>query len=354
MFSGCEEKSGDDAIASGDIIITVSKEFILSNGNDATTISVMQLLQNGSYKDVTADSDIYMNNSSQPLSSNVLSVDKPGEYVCYALYDLNISKEVTIYAYDSLPEAPEDPQPSKTSFHHRLMLVQHTGTGCVNCPRMMDSLRSLAADDAYNSAYTHVACHSYESTPADPCASEAASNFSRIYCSGYYPELTFNFTKTSTGTDLNEIKAQVDALREDHANVGIAAEAIVCGGDLLVNVEVKVAATGDYRLGVWVLEDDIYGLQTGASNASYNTHENALRAMVTNSGSMTNFVGETLEDLKSSKVVSKSFRISCQDNWKADNCKFLLFVTAPGKNGDYDLLNSVVCGIGDSIEYDYI
>lgn len=356
LFLGCENQGNTgDTVQSGDIVISVDKEFILADAADCVTIKVHQILEDGSLKDVTEFSEIYVNNSDQPLAVNVLSVSAAGTYTFYAAYDVNISDEVTVYAYARLPEAPADPQPSAKEFKHKLMLVQHTGTACLNCPRMMESLRQIAADDAYNTAYTHIACHSYiDPSILDPCASEAASNFSRIYNpEDTYPCLTFNFTKTSVGTALGEIRECIDAFRKESCNVGISASSVASDGDLLIDVNVKVAQPGEYRLGVWVLEDDVYGIQSGATEAWHNTHENALRAMLTNASSKTVFVGEPMEGLKKSTTASRTFRVWPEDDWKAENCKFVVFVTAPDENGEFDLVNSIVCHVGESVEYDY-
>lgn len=353
---GCQAEGGsNDTVQAGDITISLDKTFILADAEDWVTIKVLQTLEDGSLKDVTAHSDIYVNNSDQPLAANVFSVSSAGSYTFYAAYDVNISKEVTLYAYSQLPEAPADPQPASSSFHHRLMLVQHTGTACLNCPRMMESLRQISGDDAYNTAYTHVACHSYiDPSMIDPCASEAASDFSRIYNpQDLYPILTFNFTKTTSGTAVDEIRGYIDEFRKESCGVGISAAALASDGDLLVDVNVKVAQPGEYRLGVWLLEDDIYGIQSGASEAWHNTHGNALRAMLTNVSSKTIFVGETMEGLRTSTTASRSFRIWPDEEWKAENCKFMVFVTELGDNGEFDLANSIVCHIGESVEYEY-
>ena len=70
----------------------------------------------------------------------------------------------------TLLELPADPQPQSTDFSHRIMLLQHTGTACPNCPRLMTSLREIAADPAYAAKYQHVASHSYNTD--DPAYSE--------------------------------------------------------------------------------------------------------------------------------------------------------------------------------------
>ena len=39
-----------------------------------------------------------------------------------------------------------DPQEGSTSFQHRIMLLQHTGTYCPNCPTLMSSLKEVAEE----------------------------------------------------------------------------------------------------------------------------------------------------------------------------------------------------------------
>lgn len=354
IFTGCGETgNGNENTQESGITISVDKAFILSDGTDCTTIKVEQFMPDGTKKDITAESDVYMNNGREPLTSMTFSTAEAGEYVFYAVHDVAITEEISVFAYEELPHAPADPQAANTTFNHRLLLVQHTGTGCMNCPRMMDSLKELSEDGAYNTAYTHVACHSYISEPEDPCRSDAADDFSLKYGTGNFPELTFNLTTESTGTLLSDIKKMIDDLRKESINVGIAASAIVTGGDLLVNVDVKVAETGNYRVGVWVLEDDIRGTQTGGNKSWHNIHENALRAMITNAGSKTSFAGETAEELKSAKTANMTYRIAPESSWNTANCEFMIYVTAPTAEGEYDIVNSVVCKVGESIEFDY-
>ena len=100
------------------------------------------------------------------------------------------------------PELPADPQPDNTSFSHRIMLLQHTGTYCPNCPNLMTSLKEVAQDNGYSGRYVHVASHSYNED-GDEAYSDAAAKISQAFCSGYYPELTFNLTNENTGTSIS-------------------------------------------------------------------------------------------------------------------------------------------------------
>lgn len=253
----------------------------------------------------------------------------------------------------NVPELPADPEPGNTSFNHRILLLQHTGTYCSNCPNLMASLKALSEMDEYVSKYQHVAAHSYNET-GDPAYSQAAANLSQAFCGGYYPELTFNLTKENTGTSLavSTITGIIDQLHNETADVGIAAAAGLSGDALGVNVQIKAAKAGQYRIAVWVLEDGIRGKQEGAREDWMNTHNNAVRAMAGNTLNM-RIYGEKMGELQVGQTAEKSFSVALDETWKVENCKVLVVVNAAGADGRYDLANCILCPIGGVVIYDY-
>ena len=253
----------------------------------------------------------------------------------------------------TIPELPADPAPDNTSFNHRILLLQHTGTYCSNCPNLMTSLKALSEMEEYASKYQHVAAHSYNEE-GDPAYSQAASNLSQAFCSGYYPELTFNLTKENTGTSLavNTITGIIDQLHKDAADVGIAAATGLSGNAIGVNVQIKAAKAGQYRIAAWVLEDSIRGRQEGATDDWMNTHGNAVRAMAGNTLNM-RIYGEKMGELQVGQTAEKSFSVALDEAWKAENCKVLVVVNAAGQDGRYDLANCIICPIGGTVTYDY-
>lgn len=340
-------------VIDGPIVLAADSGQVRCDGADVVTFNVTVTDAQGQQHDVTEYAEIYVKNDQSALSGAVFSTEAEGEYVFYAVYGLSLSNEVVVMAVNDIPQLPEDPQESSTAFKHRMLLVQHTGTGCVNCPRMMESLKTLSEDESYNSLYHHVASHSYNGGEGDAAYSDAARNLSMVYnVSGNYPSLTFNFTTVSTGTDLKEIKSQIDQLRKSQADAGIAASASLSGDDILVNIEVKSAVDNNYRVAAWILEDDIYSIQAGMSESWHNTHENALRYMA-GAVSQFSFVGEKLGKLDQGEKAQKMFVIPVQDNWAVENCEVLILVTAADANGNYDIVNCALCQIGDSVSYDY-
>lgn len=217
---------------------------------------------------------------------------------------------------------------------------------------MIASLKTLAEDDAYAAKYHHVAAHSYNQS--DPAYSKAAENLSQAFCDGYYPELTFNLTKESTGTSLavDVIKSHIDNLHQDAADAGIAASVLQTGSSLGVNVQVKASKENKYRIAVWVLEDGIRARQDGALEDWMNTHGNAVRAMA---GSTLNLriYGENVDALKKGETAEKSFTVNLEDGWDPESCKVLVLVNAATDDGRYNLANCAICPIGESISYKY-
>lgn len=340
-------------VIEGEISLTSDADQLRSDGVDAVTFKVSVTDAQGAVYDVTEQAEIYLNFEKKPLAANVFTTQKEGEYVFYAVYGLKVSQDVVITAINDVPELPSDPQESNVSFRHRMLLVQHTGATCSNCPRMMESLRTLSQDESYNELFHHVASHSYNGGEADAAYSEAARDLSMAYnLTGLYPMLTFNLTSTSVGTDLQEIKAQIDALKKDKADVGIAAAASLSGNDVLVNVEVKAAKASNYRVAVWLLEDGIYSLQSGMSESWHNTHDNALR-YASGKSSQLSFVGDRLGEVAIGEKAGKVFVLPLEDEWVADNCEVLILVTAADENGNYDVVNCALCQVGETVIYDY-
>ena len=249
-------------------------------------------------------------------------------------------------------ELPADPQPQSTDFSHRIMLLQHTGTACPNCPRLMTSLREIAADPAYAAKYQHVASHSYNTD--DPAYSEAAKKISDAFCKAY-PELTFNLSGETTGDDTSvaTIKRYIDQLHKESADAGIAAAAQANGNTLSVKVQIKAATENSYRVAAWILEDDIKAQQSsnGALEEWMHTHENALRAF---SGSSLNLgiYGEKLGTLKAGETAEKDLTIELQKDWKVENCKVFILVNS-SIDGKFDVANCTICPIGGNVAYQY-
>ncbi len=128
-----------------------TSQIIRADGVDATNFSVLLTDSQGVMHDVTEESEIYYEGNDTPLTTPQFASTKEGVYTFYAMHGFNTTQnDVEIRVTNGIPELSADPAPASTDFNHRILLVQHTGTGYSQCPDMMVILKHIAEDDAYN------------------------------------------------------------------------------------------------------------------------------------------------------------------------------------------------------------
>lgn len=354
---GCEgtpdEGGGSGEVLEGKISLVAKRDIVRANGTDAVEFSVLLVDKNDLIQDVTADAEIYLMGSDVPLAEPKYVTTEAGTYTFYAVYGFEVSEDCVVMAASGIAELPADPATSNTDFAQRMILVQHTGTACSNCPSMMSRLKELSEDGEYSSRYYHVASHSYNTTKeGDPAYSKCAANLSRevLGVTGW-PDLTFNLT-THRAYELADMKALIDLLHEDVAAAGVSAAVSLENGAIYTNVGVKAGKAGNYRVAVWILEDDIYSVQAGATMSWQNTHNNCLREMVGVSRSEQVY-GKSVGVLEAGQSTERIYAMSVAENWDVENCKVLVIVTTADSEGNIVLVNSTVCKIGGGVAYQY-
>ena len=355
VIIGCTEKpQGNVNTPAGSAMIEADRAFIKSNGTDAAELKVFVMDETGKKHDVTAQSDIYMEGASAAMESNMFSSSVEGEYKFYAIYGMQITEKVIVTVLNQTPEIPADPKEESADFKHRILLVQHTGTYCPNCPRMMDVLKALKEDPEHNDLYNHVASHSYnQNGEGDAAYSEAAASLSRTVCSGSYPEVTFNVTnRYQLGYSLSEITSTIDQLVKSKADISASAAVEALGNRIFVRTEVKAGVANTDRIAVWLLEDNIYSRQEGASAAWHHTHENSLRLMAGETPTA-QIYGERIGSLDVGEKYIYDVTLTAKAEWNIEECKVLIVVTTMDSEGNYDVANSTICKIGEVIPYEY-
>lgn len=351
-FVGCGKTEAGDDVQNGTISIEADVYEITNNGTDIVTFTVSYKDDNGQKQDITADADIFMlPDEATPLGTNTFSSTTVGAFKFYAVYQDKFSKVISVSV---IPIIPADPQENSTDFRHRMLLLQHTGSGCGYCPIVISILEELSELQDYKDSYNHVALHAYN--PDDKAYTSDASEVSNFFGSGSFPYLTYNLTAFSAPQTLDGLKKGIDSYRKDAAEIGIcAASAVLENKEIIVNVEVKAAVVNTYRISVWLLQDGIYSRQndydTGVFEPWMNTHNNCLMKMAGN-GAQTKIYGRNIGNVAAGTKVSGIYRIDVDPSWNLENCKLLIL--ANGKNREiYDVSNSVVCPVNGSVAYDY-
>ena len=349
MLLSCE-KTGDDTSLDAGFQIASDKNVIQSNGTDFVTFTATL-----DGKDVTAETTFYLKETMTPLDGNKLTADKDGVYNVIGSYGTFYTKDpISVTAINiAVPEAAADPDASKTSFVHRAFLNQYTGTGCGYCPGMIRALRAAFEDEETENMAVHAAIHSYGT--GDP------AYISGPRAQGYpYMEIdmavSFSYDLDPDGK-LGVLKKAISERVSAPAKVGISANPVLNEDLLVVTVEVKAAEDGEYNLGVWFMQDNVYGQQTdylGIADNSYNYHENCVRKADSRYGST--YAGYPLGEIKAGKTVKRTFVLNIEkEDWKLkdmNDLHFAAFVTA--KNGKfYQVLNVVDCEINEPTPYEY-
>ena len=364
LFS-CEETNPETEVENGDgliqdtesLVLASDKNVIQSNGQDAATLSVFT----ADGADVTAESTFYLitgyNSKNEPqfeelkLTDNKFTVTSTGEHKLMASYKALITEShLSINAIDTtVPSAVEDPQPSNTSFVHRTFLNQYTGTGCGYCPGMVRVLRETLVDEVADKAVL-AAIHSYNSSDPAYLATPKASG---------YPFMHVDMVQSfSYDAGSPALAALINERIATPALVGISANPVYEKDRLVVRVSVKAAQTGNYNVGVWFLQDNVYGMQTDnlgitVGDDSYNNHNNCVR--LADSKYMGSFVGYPLGEIKAGETAERTFLLNVNKRWKLtnlDDLHFAAFVTTIEGRG-YKVVNVVDCPYNKPTPFDY-
>lgn len=359
LFFGCQgtvdptvedpnNNQGNTEDLKGSITLYADKKVINADGAYVSELSVRLMDSHGKEHDVTKDVEIYIEGEDNPISDPHFKTTVEGDYVFYAVRGFDISNSVTVQAVKGVPALPADPDAAKTSFEHRMLLVQHTGNECPNCPKLMDILKHIADDDQYNSRYLHVASHSYNAS--DAAYSSAAQTLSKNFGVTLYPMLTYNLTERQ-GYYEDDVKNAIMSMSKDKADVGIAASAAVVGNRIIANVEIKSAVDSKYRIAVWVLEDNIHSPQSGATSPWHNNHNNCLRLMY-GQDKIEGIFGRAVGQIEAGASKDMIAAISIESDWVLENCKLLIIAT--DASGVAELANCVYCPIQGSVGYNYL
>lgn len=258
-----------------------------------------------------------------------------------------------------VPLRPNDAQPDNTDFKRRVLLLQLTGTSCPNCPHMSVAIRELMAEGSgYEDKFAFAASHTYKDHPFNPDKNLG------IYAGQGYPtaclDLSYSFVNMGKESNKAEISRYIDNRVATPAKVGISANMALNENSLVVRMTVKAAETGNYRVGAWLVEDDLYYVQSNNSpynNEEYglNNHEGVIR-IVNSARSGADFTGYDLDkyaDLQAGDVADYLFTFELNPDWKKENCRLVLFVTANEGRG-YVVNNAVATSsIYEAVEFEY-
>ncbi len=323
MFFACEGTvdNGEDGGDTGSVLkLTADKNLIQTFGGDFATLSVT--LDGEPVKEGVVFFD---------GNSNILEIDgfkfkaeTPGEYQIIASYGTYLSEAVSVKAVSvALPETLADPNPGSTEFKARMLVTEVTTTGCGYCPGMKSILHPALEDESIAEKVVFTSCHNGIIGVADPAyvhTTYADFDPPYLYCDMY---AGFGYFQTWGAGDVISLLNKIYGQKQNGA-AGIAVSSSLADGQLVAKVTVKPSVTGDYRVGAFLLEDGVYGKQTGTGVQDWmSTHNSVIRYVdsryYTTSGEK--FYGHSIGKINAGETSDYVFVWMLDDIWTAGSEK---------------------------------
>lgn len=341
LLGSCTEGSGADdntdpepnpTPSTGKLVLTATPDEIQANGEDVAQLTLTKggvEIPYGQYK-------LY-NESNQEVSvpNGKFTTTTKGLYYFWAEYGTEFTETIRVKAVEPTynPDGPgsiEDPDANNTSFVRRVLLTQFTGTGCIYCPSMIACLDELMADSKYANECVIAAIHRYNDN--DPMYLTGEPVDKMFFNGEGAPYLFVDFFYSANQyRNVDYFKRIIDhAYTRAEAPAGISAKAVYDASNRYISLTatVKAAITNKFRIGVWVLEDKIEAKQQNAGTpGNFDTHYNAVR-LVDSKDVDGEYSGHDLGEIAKGKTASKDFALKLKENWVADNCRLLIFVTS--------------------------
>lgn len=343
----------DQDAASNEVTLKADKAMVKSG--DEVTFTVIY-----EGEDVTASSTIHANYTNEEVSNPYTTTDS-GDLSFYAMYNGIKSKICSVTVTPAYaPEFPEDANPESFDFNQRMLIVDHTGLGCAYCPGVKQAIHDTQEKAQYKDKFNVVYAYTFSSN--EVCYSSAARTLWNYYvgvCSTGdrltgYPSFTTNYCFNYTGK--YQLEQRIDDLWEENPAASIAYAAEIVDDKIVVSASVKSSVAQNYKLSLWVLEDDIYAKQTNASAEWMHTHHNVLRDAPTGV-SNSDISGIDFGYIEAGATLSRilEFDLFCANSWKKENFKLIAVLSAPSEQygGKYEVVTTAICEFGSSVGFDY-
>lgn len=357
--SGNIDTDGDAdkyGVPDGVLRIFVDKNEIMADGEDKVTFTVVY----GS-SDVSQMPGMRIraerNGAVTELGKgvNVFTSIIPGEYVFTAVYDYGEEKHTDNSVNVTVKSSGSH---MSSGFRQKMIAMQFTSVGCVNCPILASAIRNVQAD--HPDRILPVAFHmNYDIE--DPMALSMNEKFyfkvsDRDDYSIGLPMFALNFRKSSEHivNEYAKIVAEMDLQSELYPAVcGVAVETSY--DDVSRKVTVKAGFKSDKvmdaRYHIFLVEDGIEYYQAGSEEDIY-VHDNVLRYI-----SSDNVLGAKLEQgkvLEPGKEYVVTRTISLEKEWEVSRMRAVVAMLCSFDGGEtYCSNNANECAIGESIDYLY-
>ena len=311
--------------------------------------------------DVTASSKIVEYYTRKEIP-NPYTPTEIAELSVIAEYNGYTSKIVTVNVVSSdTPLLPEDSAPESYDFNQRILLIDHTGAGCSYCPAAKEAFNVAEESANYKDKFNVVYAYSFDGSGA-ACYSSASKTlwnyFVQVCSTGDYltgyPSFTTNYCFNYTGK--YNVIDRINEFWDKNVSASLALATKRDGNKLVVNAAVKSSKDQHFKLSLWLLEDDIYATQAGATASWMHTHHNVMRDAITGI-SKSDIAGVDFGYVAANSTYERvmTFDLFVGSSWNINNCKLIAIISAPSTkyNGKYEVVTTTICDLDGSVGFDY-
>lgn len=239
----------------------------------------------------------------------------------------------------------------KASNGYRALFVRFSGLEEGYSPYYIAAFDTLSKSEAYKNSYIEVVAHTYSSTAPVYCN----LGIDKYYGISSFPTVICNNTTTLSNygyeKNLQTLKKQIDSYHTDTPKVNIDADVRKDGYKYLIDVIIKVNDAGNYRVGGWLVEDNIeafqYNFGCKVEGVDFNIHNGVLRATCGDTADE-QFTGIDLGYLERNQIVERTLIIEPQltsaTNTQILNqlyCRAVVFVNEQDKNDEIMTVNTI-------------
>lgn len=253
-----------------------------------------------------------------------------------------------------LPEGIDTTVNLASGYARKMIAMQFTSIGCMNCPLLSSALKDIVMDCP---DVIPVSFHMDYGGLADPMTLPVNTKFYEKVNTGDgmgLPLFALDFRKSSQHiiNEYAKIKSEIESW--SHMSPAICGVAVGTSYDvadraLEVTAKFKADIPGKYRYHIFLVEDGLEYPQAGAEGQSY-VHDNVFRMMLGD-----NVVGEKLNGgqyLEAGKEYEVTKKVNLPQEWNSGNMRVVVMMLNTKDGGDtFACNNANYCALGESADY---
>lgn len=336
LGTACSGSGDDPTPDEPTLTLKADKATITADGTDKATFTVRL---DGA--DVTSQATIRCTTTGETLSGATFTATEAKTYDFVASCEGNESPKVSVTA--TAPEIPFESQ-----FRRHVAVMKFTGAHCAFCP---DGSRFLdLIIERFKEGNVHIMQLYSRQFREDDIVLDipVTDDMEREYLKGNgYPSMLIDQRDCwDYANNRSEIRPSIQASLDEGAHCGVAVESAVEGSKVKVKARLTSERTENYRLAVYVLENNIIGeqLDGGRPIKDYN-HSHVVRGIF----SPGSYKGDNLGEVAAGEEIVKEYAFDLDAAWAVEECS--VYVLALDAEGHVNNLRH--CALKDGLaDYD--